>query len=294
MNHLLYGLSWSLPFPAPALPTTEKSVDVNVVFGKFEEPSIHWHLTGVCYKAAPGAYSLTIPGVARFWVGGGDSIVIDVIGDIQICEIEHFLYNPVAGALLMQRGILPLRASVVEKDGQATILMGAAAAGKSLLAAGLMNKGFNVMTDTVCAVYPGNECIVKAGAPSLLLWSAAQQELGYEHERLCRARNNIEKYLLPIPDDSYALEATVNNLFHFTRDFDSPYGETLITGQMKFRFMLELIYHNPLIDAFGVKKQLYPIIISLIQHAVLTEISSPMLLRNVHGFIDTFTDRQLA
>lgn len=291
MKHLLFGLSWSLPFPTPELPTTEKSAQVNVVFGKFDDSTIHWKLIGVCYKAAPGAYFLAVPGVARFLVRDGNSIVIDALADIQIRELEHFLYNPVAGALLMQRGILPLRASVVEKNGQASILMGAAVAGKSLIAAGLMRQGYKVMTDSVCAIFPGNIPIVKAGPPELLLWSTALKELGYEPAHLYKARQNIEKYLLPVSDESYALEATVNSLFYFSRSFYSPYKETLITGRKKFIYLLELIYHNTLIDAFGVKQQLYPIIISLIQHSALTEISSPMQLQKVHSFIETFTDR---
>lgn len=291
MNYLLYGLSWALPYSSSVLPVMKKSADVDVVFGKVDESTIDWHLIGVCYKAAPGAYFLNVPGVARFLLSDGNKIVIEMLADVEIPEIEHFLYSLVAGALLMQRGILPLRASVVEREGKAVVLMGAAAAGKSLLAAGLMRKGYRVVTDHVCAVFPGNEPVIKAGPAGLLLWRAALQELGYDPAILSKPRQNIERYLLPISDENYALEAAADSLFCFSRDYENRYREVTVTGHKKFMFLLEYIYHNPLIDAFRVKQQLYPTITSLIKHAALTEIRSTMLLRDVNGFIEAFTGR---
>lgn len=291
MNVLLYGLSWSLPFLTPCLPLTEKPAEITVVLGEFNEDSVSWSHVGVCYKASPGAYFLVVPGVARFLLTNGNTVIIDAQKHVLMEEILHFLFNPVAGALLMQRGILPLQASAVEKDGKAAILLGGSASGKSLVAAGLMQRGFKVITDNVCAVHSGENPMLKAGYPHLLLWKRALQELGYDPTGLCKFRQNIEKYQLPIVNDCYTLEAPVERLYLLTYSNENTYPETWITGQKRFMLLLENIYHNPLIEAFGMQKEMYQIIISLIQTLPLTKVASPMSIENAREFIDMFASR---
>ncbi len=291
MNALIYGLSWSLPFPTPELPETEMTSDVNVVLGKFDEQSISWSLQGVCYKAAPGAYFLAVPGIARFLVTNGSQILIDAQADVPVQEILYFLFNPVAGALLMQRGILPLQASAVAKDGKAAILLGNSASGKSLVAAGLMQRGFKVLTDAVCAVHPGGTPTIKAGCPHLLLWKMALKKLGHDPAGLNTVRPSIEKYQLPIPKNNYLSEAPVARIFLFAHGNENQLLENKIAGQEKFALLLGYAYHNQLIEALGVQKQMYPIMMSLAQLPQLTTVTSPLALHNAHEFIAMFASR---
>lgn len=294
MSALIYGLSWSLPFATPELPQTDTRCEVNVVRGGLDEQSISWGLQGVCYKAAPGAYFLAVPGVARFLVTNGNQIIIDAQAHVPEQEILHFLFNPVAGALLMQRGILPLQASAVAKDDKAVILLGNSAAGKSLLVAGLMRQGFKVLTDAVCAVHPGAKPIVKAGYPHLLLWKKALKGLSYDSGALCKLRQNIEKYQLPVPNDAYALDAVAARIYLLSDNDESQYRKTLITGQQKFSLLMDRIYHNPLMEAFGVQKEMYRIMISLAQLCPLTIADSHAKGGNMHEFIDSFAQRCMA
>ena len=289
MNALIYGLSWSLPFATPELPQTDTTREVNVVLGGLNEQSISWSLQGVCYKAAPGAYFLAVPGVARFLVTNGNQIIIDAQAHVPEQEILHFLFNPVAGALLMQRGVLPLKASAVAKDGKAVILLGNSASGKSLLAAGLMRQGFKVLTDAVCAVHPGAEPIVKAGYPHLLLWNRALKELEHDSAALCKLRRNIEKYQLPVHNEAYALDAIAARIYLLSYDNESQYRETRISGQQKFALMLDFIYHNPLMEAFGVQKEMYRNMISLAQFCPLKKVDSYSRSGEAQEFIDRFT-----
>ncbi|MDD2800281.1 MAG: hypothetical protein PHE96_02385 [Methylococcales bacterium] len=291
MNVLLYGLSWSLPFLTPCLQLTEKPAEITVVLGEFNEDSVSWSHVGVCYKASPGAYFLLVPGVARFLLTNGNTVIIDAQKHVLKEEILHFLFNPVAGALLMQRGILPLQASAVEKDGKAAILLGGSASGKSLIAAGLMQRGFKVITDNVCAVHSGENPMLKAGYPHLLLWKRALQELGYDPTGLCKFRQNIEKYRLPIAKDCYAIEAPIERLYLLAHSNENTYPETRITGRNKFTLLLDCVYHNPLIEAFGMQTEMYQIIISLAQRLPMKKVASPMSIQNARKFIDAFASR---
>lgn len=291
MNTLLYGLSWSLPFSSEELPQTEKPAEIDVSLGAFKENGIAWRRAGVCYKASPGAYFLAVPGVARYLLTNGDTIVIDAHRQAREQDVLHFLYNPVAGALLMQRGILPLRASAVERDGKAAILLGSSPSGKSLVAAGLMQRGFNVVTDNICAVYPGEKPTIKAGYPHLLLWNRALQALGYWPDEFCRFRQHMEKYRLPIAKDSYTLEAVIERLYLLAYSNENIYSSTGIMGQKRFQRLLAHTYHNPLIEAFGMQKAMCQIIMTLAQLMPLDKITSPLEIGNSREFIDAFADR---
>jgi hypothetical protein len=133
--------------------------------------------------------------------------------------------------------------------------------------------------------------MIKAGYPHLLLWKRALQELGYDPTGLCKFRQNIEKYQLPIVDERYTLEAPVERLYLLTYSNENTYPGTWITGQKRFMLLLEHTYHNPLIEAFGMQKEMYQIIISLAQLLHMKKLASPMSIQNARKFIDMFASR---
>jgi len=289
MNYLLYGLSWSLPFLSPDLPETKELPAITVAFGVLDEKDINWTHTGVCYKATRGAYLLCVPGVAKYLATNGDTIIIEAEANIPQEDIVIFLYNLVAGAILLQRGILPLQASVVAKKGKASVLLGGSGMGKSIVAAGLMQQGFDFVTDTICAVHPGDEPIIKAGYPYLMLWHGEMKMLGYEPNQCKKARRHLEKYCLPVPDERFCTEAIIENLYLFENSNESGLYVTPIIGQAKFTAILISVYHNPLINAFGVQKELYRSIITLINKSSIEKVRSSMRLDKTHDFLNSFS-----
>ena len=73
--------------------------------------------------------------MARFLVNDGNEIVIDrdrSAGDI---DISLFTINTPIGALLYQRGFLPMHASAIEVNGGCVIFTGVSGVGKSTILA---------------------------------------------------------------------------------------------------------------------------------------------------------------
>ena len=89
-----------------------------------------------------GALLLTIPDVAHFSITGGNEIVVEPGSEVPERNVRLFLLGSAFGALLHQRGLLPLHANAIEVDGRAVAFMGKSGAGKSTLAAGSTIKGF--------------------------------------------------------------------------------------------------------------------------------------------------------
>jgi hypothetical protein len=99
-----------------------------------------------------GSVLIRVAAAGRFLVRGGNSITVDAAPSAAPVEIEAFLMGPVAGALLHQRGTLPLHASCVETGGAAIALTGSVGRGKSTLAAALVRRGARLMSDDICPI----------------------------------------------------------------------------------------------------------------------------------------------
>ena len=102
------------------------------------------------FEASPGRTVIDTKTVARFLVQGGNSIVVDG-GVAASAALRWRLLGAAFGALLHQRGVLPLHTTVVYIGGMAVGLTGPSGAGKSTLAAFLCRRGHQLLIDDVCA-----------------------------------------------------------------------------------------------------------------------------------------------
>ena len=149
---------------------------------------------------------LTIDGVARYAVADGTDITIDRAPGVPDANVRLFLLGSAMGALLHQRGLLPLHANAVEIGGKAFAFMGASGSGKSTLAAWFHDHGFRVIADDVCAVrFDRDERpVVTPGLPRLRLWKEALEGTGRQSSQFSRSYagdDNWDKYDVPLPHD---------------------------------------------------------------------------------------------
>ena len=129
---------------------------------------------------AGDALLLVIPDVARFLVRNGNHITVDPVPLAPARNVRLFLLGSAMGALLHQRGLLPLHANAIEIGGQAVAFMGPSGEGKSTLAAWFHDKGHQVIADDVCVVSADGSDgpTVRPGLPRLRLWREALEASG--------------------------------------------------------------------------------------------------------------------
>ena len=153
------------------------------------------------------ALLLHISGIARYRIAGGDTIVVDPEPGVPDRNIRLYLLGSAFGALLHQRGLLPLHANAIEVDGKAVAFMGASGAGKSTLAAWFHDRGHRVISDDVCVVCfkDDGRPFACPGLPRLRLWQDAL-ELGgrgaEEFERSYAGSEKLNKFDVPITPGS--------------------------------------------------------------------------------------------
>ena len=143
-----------------------------------------------------GGIGIAIPGVARFVVSGGRSIVVDPVPTAAAGNVRLFLLGSAMGMLIHQAGMLPLHANAVVIGGRAFAFMGPSGSGKSTLAAWFHDRGHRVVSDDV-SVLGSDEAgriTVSPGLPRLRLWREALERTGRQPERFASSYSGDESY----------------------------------------------------------------------------------------------------
>ena len=115
-----------------------------------------------------------VPGVAAFRIANGTLVQVDPEPDCADSRLGVFLMGSSMGAILHQRGCIPLHGSCVTDGVHSILLTGDSGAGKSTLAAEFLRRGWKLITDDVSALYDiDGTAMVQSSYPSQKLWQDA-------------------------------------------------------------------------------------------------------------------------
>ena len=200
-DYSVFGLHVRSEVPLPELLAAQRSSSpqVTVRTGSVADAPA----TGSGPHVTEDGLLLAIPGVARFLVKDGATIIIDRKPGVPDANVRLFLLGSAMGALLHQRGMLPLHANAVEVGGRAFAFMGASGAGKSTLAAWFHDRGFRIIADDVCVVdfAEGGAAQVRPGISRLRLWREALDATGRDvaaYQRSFFGDDAPDKYDVPL------------------------------------------------------------------------------------------------
>lgn len=190
-----YGLRLRSEIQLPELPTASgEEADAEIALGQFESAS------GPGFTVVGDTATLVVPDVARFRITGGRSIVVAPAQGGSERNIRLFLLGSALGALLHQRGILPLHANAIAAEGQVVAFLGASGTGKSTLAGWFRGQNCPILSDDVCAVTrEDGRPMVHPGIPRLRLWQSALEVLGRGSGGLQPSFDGAGKFDLPDP-----------------------------------------------------------------------------------------------
>lgn len=152
--------------------------------------------------AKPGQLLLDIPGAARFLVRDGETIDVAANPDADPGVVRLVLNGSARGALIYQRGDLPLHAaSLVPPGGDgAFAICGAAGAGKSTLAVELSRRGWLLVADDTSRItWEKDHPVVWPSRDSIKLWRDACEANGLDVAGLERVTRDLDKYYVRVP-----------------------------------------------------------------------------------------------
>lgn len=169
--------------------------DVRIMRGTVANDLADAQDTGPNWQRAGERFLLRVPGIIRFEMTGGHSMVWQLEGQTDPADAAIFVCGSGFGLLMQQRGHCVLHASAVEIDGRAILLSGPSGAGKSTLAAGLVKLGHRLIADDqVNLTVGGLDLMVCPDGRAMRLWQQAIDRLDLGHGKGQAIRTNIAKY----------------------------------------------------------------------------------------------------
>jgi len=165
-------------------------------------------------SARPGLLLRVVPGVGRFLARDGTTLEYCTEPGAGDDAVEALMQGGVLGALIHQRGELPLHASTLVSPDRtrAIALCGHSGAGKSTTAYALIRRGWILLSDDLTRVtLEGGMPMAWPGKSRLRLLTDACDAFELDVNRLTAAPNWPGKYLVELPrwEEPIALSAVV-------------------------------------------------------------------------------------
>ncbi|HEX8448636.1 MAG TPA: hypothetical protein VF652_03495 [Allosphingosinicella sp.] len=156
------------------------------------------------YSATADGTLLAVAKVGRYFIRAGREIVVEPAEGASERNLRLFLLGSAIGALLHQRGLLPLHANAIDIGSRAVAFSGHSGAGKSTIAAWFHDRGYPILADDVCVIGfdDSGRAFAYPGIPRLRLWREALEASGRDAGAYDRSFDGMDKYDVPTANAS--------------------------------------------------------------------------------------------
>jgi hypothetical protein len=202
-------------------------------------------------SARPGALLRVVPGVGRFLARDGTSLDYWTEPGADAAAAEALLQGGVLGALIHQRGELPLHATTLLSPDRtfAVALAGHSGAGKSTTAYALVRRGWIMLSDDLTRItLDDGAARAWPGRSRLRLLADACEGFGIDPATLAAVPNWPGKYQLDLPrwNEPAPLAAIV-----VLERSEGPFRLDLLRGAGALRALAEQTYRPHYVRALG-------------------------------------------
>ena len=192
-------------------------------------------------RAAPDDLMINIPDKLMMRMRWGKEITYQPTGAISDAELQAYVLGSGIGGILAQRGHLTLHASAfAPPGGSAIICLGESGAGKSTTAAAMMQRGYRVLADDICAVT--GDGLIHAGLSRMKLWDETASGLGIATEELEHIPGNRAKWNVPVPAGLSDATYQPGLIILLETSASAAASATRLTGFEKFAAIRNNIY----------------------------------------------------
>ncbi|OJD75867.1 aldolase [Bacillus sp. P14-1] len=186
---------------------------------------------------------IRIPDTAIFSIQEGKQIIVSPMGNTCEDKIRLYILGICMGALLMQRGILPLHGSAINIDGKVYAILGNSGAGKSTLAAAFLSKGYTLLSDDVIAVTVSADKtpIVVPSYPQQKLWAESLNAFGMGTASYNPLFERETKYAVPVQSHFFSEPLPLAGVIELTKTEDENVELIRMEGLERLR---TLFFHT--------------------------------------------------
>ena len=204
------------------------------------------------FEKAKNEMELHIQDVGVFCMVNGNLIEAEQFPQCTDNYFAVFLMGSAMGAILHERGILPIHGSCVTNGKQSIIITGDSGAGKSTTAVQFIKHGWRILTDDVSAIVSTRPVpIVQSSYPSQKLWQDSLCK--YDGENIgvhsLYAHGDREKYGVDIKDRFYEGTAPLSMIVRLI-PWDAPCQIAPVDAMAKVEQIRRNTYRAYMIDAY--------------------------------------------
>ena len=256
----VFGLQIVSDIKLPELLTTmdmPNQTEVSIRVGKVPNGITGANEKNAFYQAAKNQFLLQVPGVGQYYVTNGNSIIVEPADQGEEHSVRLFLLGTAFGALLMQRGILPIHGSAVVINGYCVIFTGESGAGKSSLLAAFRERGYSFLTDDVAAVTVDKDGVVwvHSSYPQQKQWRDSAETIGVDTVSLTPFYVGINKDKFAVPVQKGFCHAPVQLVAVYELSSENCQHVTLtpLAGMDKLAVLMNHTYRPLLINGLDLK-----------------------------------------
>lgn len=230
---------------------------------------------GVLFQANENEFLLDIIQLGRIHVRNGNTIIVEKIHDVPWSEFSAFILGTVFGALLHQRRLLPLHGSSVIFREKGLIFSGTSGAGKTTLAAALINDGARLLADDISLVsFDSSKPEIIPAFPGMKIWEDSLEALGRNPEKYTPLRKDMRKYLYP-EDKFYDRHMEIDHIFLIVTHNQDSFEIKELKGIEKFNALKNNTYFFRGMNRTGILEKHFQMCNQLARNTPVSMITRP-------------------
>lgn len=289
-SYRAFSLNILSQFPVTGLePVPVEEADIMICEGDVPEKLPDAVNKGVLFESSAKGFLLKIDTVARYYAYEGRKIIIQPSDVANATDVSAFLNGTVLGAVLHQRGMLPLHASTVNYKNKCILFAGISGSGKSTLAAALVKEGALLVADDISVIdFAKSSPGVLPAFPSIKLWEDSLRQLNISFKRLQPVRDESRKYYLPVDKFSHN-SVNIDHIFILKPHNRLNIEIQALQGVEKFRVLKKHTYLFRGIPKTGLEKNHFRLVNQVASQVPVTLLTRPDAEFNIKKLIDTIT-----
>lgn len=165
-KYSMHGLNIESEFELLAVRAEFREPDLTICIGEIPNEVRNPNIVRSKLIASKTECIIRMSKIGRFYILNGNKIIVEPLPGVKKTEYRVFLEGRGISAILNQKKMLTLHGSGIYKEDKGILILGHSGAGKSSLVTGLLEDGYEILTDDVIACYQRNSKIfMKPGMP---------------------------------------------------------------------------------------------------------------------------------